>query len=458
MSACSAAAVGVAAGLPKQARAGVTADVAAQLKTTLTPMGAERAGNADGSIPAWTGGVTEIPAGWTSGQQQPDLFASDASLLTINKSNMAQYQDMLSVGLIEMLTKYDDFYIKVFPTHRSAAAPQWVYDNVYQNALNATLDPRGARFGFAGAYGGIPFPILDSDPDVAGAQVIWNHITRWDGLTYTTDNPTYVVNDGIKALTANEQLRYHFPYYEPGGSAATFDGWLLKIRLDYLGPPVLVGQVLCEWSSTNALDRPTQAWELLNGQGRVRKAPELTYDTPTATGGGIVNYDEAYGFYGDPSKYNLKLLGKKEMYVPYNNNALIRSDPDATIKAHFLDPEVVRFEKHRVWVVDATLAPGERHTVPHKRFYVDEDNWHITLVDEWDANGDFLKELILYNMTVPSLPATVQAQSTAHNTQTGQQMVGNPGIFSNETTPGISFETFSPQIYNPQFLSASAQY
>lgn len=456
--AASATAMGAAMGVPRSARAGVTADAAAALKTTLTPTGAERAGNEDGSIPAWTGGETTPPAGWSPGQPQPDLYASDALVVSINQSNMGQYKDLLSVGLIEMLTKFSDFSINVYPTHRSAAAPQWVYNNIAQNALTATLDPRGARYGFANAYGGIPFPILDSDPDIAGAQVIWNHLTRWDGSSYTTDNPTYVVNNGVKALTANEHLRYIHPYYDPDGSLAAFDGWFVKIRLDYLGPPVLVGQVLCEWNSTNALDRPTEAWELLNGEGRVRKAPELTYDTPTATGGGIVNYDEAYGFFGDPSKYNWKLLGKKEMYVPYNNAKLVNSSADDVIKPHFLDPSVVRYEKHRVWVVDATLAPGERHTIPHKRMYVDEDNWHICLVDEWDANGDFLKEIILYNLPVPSLPGTIQANCTAHNTQTGQHMVGNPGFFSTAEAPGLIFEQNSPQIYNPQFLSASAAY
>jgi hypothetical protein len=146
------------------------------------------------------------------------------------------------------------------------------------------------------------------------------------------------------------------------------------------------------------------------------------------------------------------------MYVPYNNAKLVNSNPDDVIKAHFIDPSVVRYEKHRVWVVDATLAPGERHTVPHKRIYVDEDNWHITLVDEWDANGDFLKEIILYNLPIPSLPGTVQANCTAHNTQTGQLMVGNPGFFSSASSPGLIFEDNSLQIYNPQFLSASAAY
>ena len=62
------------------AYAGVTADEAAQLKTTLTPMGAERAGNKEGTIPAWTGGYTTPVPGFKNGGRRGDPFASDKPL------------------------------------------------------------------------------------------------------------------------------------------------------------------------------------------------------------------------------------------------------------------------------------------------------------------------------------------------------------------------------------------
>ena len=455
LSACSATAL--AAGLPRVARAGVPADQAAQLKTTLTPFGSERAGNADGSIPAWQGGLTQTLPGWSPGQQQPDYFASDAVLLTIDKSNVAQYSDQLSVGVAALIQKYDGFNVKVYPTHRTAAAPQWVYDNIYQNALNSALDPRGTRFGFTGAYGGNAFPILDSDPDNAGAQVIWNHITRWDGSNTTASYYTFIVSSGNISLGGIFVLKDYYPYYQQDGSLANFDGWYEKIHLDYTAPAVNVGQVLCEWTSTNALDRPTQAWELLNGQGRVRKAPELTYDTPQATGGGVINYDESYGFYGDPHKYNWKLLGKREMFIPYNNNGLIRSEPKSVLQENFVDPSVVRYEKHRVYVVDATLAPGERHSIPHRRVYVDEDNWHVVLADEWDANGNLLKITQCPSINTPDLPGTIFGQIMVNNIQSDQYTVG-PGLFTSDSNPGYSFAPINQEIFNPQYISASAQF
>ena len=45
------------------AQAAVSDAEAQQLNSTLTPLGGERAGNADGSIPAWDSGFKQVPAG-----------------------------------------------------------------------------------------------------------------------------------------------------------------------------------------------------------------------------------------------------------------------------------------------------------------------------------------------------------------------------------------------------------
>src|ERR1700722_17699158 len=123
-----------------QANAQTTADPTL-LTTTLTPFGAERAGNADGSIPAWTGGFTTLPEGWQPGQTMPDFFADDQSTLTINASNMTSYAGKLSEGTQAMITKYG-FSIKVYPTRRTHSMPQDVYDNIAKNIARAKLIDR----------------------------------------------------------------------------------------------------------------------------------------------------------------------------------------------------------------------------------------------------------------------------------------------------------------------------
>lgn len=103
-------------------QAAVSADEAAKLKTTLTPLGAERAGNKDGTIPPWEGGYP-VDNSYNSAAI-PDLF-KDKPLLTITAQNADQYKDKLTEGTLGLLKKFPSFNVQVFPTRRTAAAPQW---------------------------------------------------------------------------------------------------------------------------------------------------------------------------------------------------------------------------------------------------------------------------------------------------------------------------------------------
>ena len=156
---------------PLAARADVSAEEAARLKTTLTPLGAERAGNKEGTIPAWEGGLTRAPANYKNGDPRPDFFPNDKPVLTINARNMDQHAAKLSDGVKALMKKYPDFRIEVYPTRRTAAAPQYVYDNTFRNATRAKLVDNGQ--GVEGAFGGIPFPIPKD-----GYEAILNHRLR----------------------------------------------------------------------------------------------------------------------------------------------------------------------------------------------------------------------------------------------------------------------------------------
>src|SRR5512139_1615773 len=106
----------------------------ARLGADLTPVGAEKAGNKDGTIPAWTGGLCAPPAGWSPAQGYTDPFASDKVLFTITKANAAQYKDKLTPGTLAMLNKYPEFKMNVYQTRRTACLPDSVYADVRENA------------------------------------------------------------------------------------------------------------------------------------------------------------------------------------------------------------------------------------------------------------------------------------------------------------------------------------
>ena len=427
------------------------------LTTTLTPMGGERAGNADGSIPEWTGGLVSAPL-------PPDqpigvrLFEDEQPLYTVNASNMAQYADMLSEGTQVLITKWG-LTINVFQTHRTAAAAQYVYDNTAKNLTRAQLDPRGGRFGFTGAYGGAPFPIPDtSDPLVAGAQLIWNHLTAWGGYsTMSTFNPGSVVINGKLILVGGTVARTIYPYYDPNGSPETFDGYLVKGHYYSKAPGAVVGQETLSWHSTNVNVHPDIVWTLLNGQGRVRKAPDEAYDTPNPESNGIANLDESSVFYGNPSQYDWTYIGKQEMLVPYNCNKMVFHTLQENLGPHFPNPDIVRWEKHRVWVVEANLHPGMHNVNAKRRFYLDEDSWFALLGEGYDGLGNMVKAYSIYNQCQPSTPGTVEQATATINLETGDYNFN--GTISDPPFTATQYQQANPpSAFEPQEMAANASF
>ncbi len=377
-------------------QAAVSSEEAAKLKTVLTPLGAERGGNKEGTIPAWDGGYTKVPAGYQSGTMLPDPFADEKPLYSISTKNMAQYSDRLSEGVKALLSKYpDSFRLDVYPTHRTAAAPQWVYDNTLKNATRAKTKDGGVWM--EAAYGGIPFPIPKD-----GFEAMWNHKLAWVGTTTVTYYQNFVgLPDGKRVLAAQGINRVQFPYYDPSKSADSFTGVYKQLRVTQTNPPYKAGETFL---LLDAVDRSRQAWQYLVGQRRVRKAPTIGYDTPDDITSGQQNYDEAFMFLGDLDRYEWKLLGKKEVYIPYNNQKLYATPTDQQFAPHHLNPDIVRWELHRVWVVEGALAPGKRHTMPKRRIYLDEDTWGAILADAYDAHGSLWHAAVSMPVIVPDGP------------------------------------------------------
>ena len=378
------------------------------LGTSLTPLGGERAGNADGSIPPWTGGIAPAPPA----QPRPDPFAREAPLYAITAANLAQFADRLPDGQKALFRRNPGYRIEVYPTHRTAAAPQSVYDATRANASRARLNEEGA---VEGAVGGIPFPLPQS-----GLEVVWNHLLAWWGPAREDRVQTWVVSsDGSLDLTNDYRETVDFPYYYPGATPATLNGYYFKRREISLGPAALAGRGYIAWQPLDANRDRFQAWQYLPAQRRVRASPTLAYDVPTPDGAGIQSFDDYYLFSGPPDRYQFRLLGKQEMIVPYNNNRFYLRPVRDVAGPHHANPEHLRYELHRVWVVEATLAPGQRHLAPRRRFYFDEDSWFALYADAWDADGNLWKHSHATMYVVPDLPAVVLGSDFIYDLQNG---------------------------------------
>ncbi len=377
--------------------AAITADEAKALGSTLTPIGAEVAGNKDGTIPAYTGGLTTAPAGFKAGDGiRPNPFAGEKPRLTIDAKNMAQHAAQLTEGTKALLQKYPSFRVDVYPTHRSVAFPKWVTDATMKDATKSKTLNDGRSI--EGAHAAFPFPIPKT-----GYEAMWNHLLRFDGQGYEAKYRNLNVDaSGHTALATEGLSNQEYPYWDPNKASDTY--W--RIKLTYTGPARRAGEALMIVDPLDSGSKDRRAWTYLPGQRRVRVAPDLAYDTPNPGTGGATTFDDAFIFNGAMDRFDFKLVGKKEMIVPYNDyTAVYQSKQDDLVKPHHLNPDLVRWELHRVWVVEATLREGKRHVYSKRTFYLDEDSWAALGSDEYDARGQLYRAGFAYMAPSYDLPA-----------------------------------------------------
>ena len=376
-------AIALAAVIAGQVQAGVSAQEAAKLGTSLTGVGAEMAGNADGSIPPYKGGLTTPPASFKAGDSmRPDPFADEKPLLVIDGKNVDQYKGLLTATTAELARRYPTYRIDVYPTHRTVALPAAVLENSRKNATDA----RSLNGGLAidNVLPGVPFPIPQS-----GSEAMWNHLLRYLGTNISSKYDSWNVDAaGVPTLSTTALAFMNYPIYENMARPVAGNDIFYQMKLYYTGPARRAGEAIMLKDSADPLAQPRKAWQYLPGQRRVKLAPDLAYDTPNPGTAGTNTYDDTFVFMGALDRYDWKLVGKQELIVPYNTYRLTYADQaKALTTANHIAPDYVRWEKHRVWVVEATLKPGARHIYHKRRFYLDEDSWIALASDQYDASG-----------------------------------------------------------------------
>jgi len=404
--------------LSTAAMAAVPAEEAAQLGAKLTPLGAEKAGNANGSIPAWTGGLPVTAAPVDANGFLSDPFASDKPLFTITKDNLAQYKDNLTPGQVEMFKRYGDTYkMPVYQTRRSAANPDSVYAAVKKNATTTNLIQGGN--GLENFDTAIPFPIPKS-----GVEVIWNHITRYRGGSFrrVITQATPQANGAGTLVTFEDQFTYRTQLkdYDPKEPSNV----MFYFTQNVLQPARMSGNVLLVHETIDQVKEPRLAWMYNAGQRRVRRAPQVAYDGPGLATDGLRTSDNYDMYNGSPDRYDWKLVGKKEIYIPYNSYKLASTKLkyDDILKPGHIDQNLTRYELHRVWEVEATLKPGQRHIYAKRHFFIDEDTWQAAEVDHYDGRGQLWRVAEAHAMQLYDHQVPFYALETLYDLQSGRYL------------------------------------
>lgn len=381
------------------ALAAVPENEAARLGADLTPMGAEKAGNAAGTIPAWDGGLTAPPPGITidPAKHLPDPFAADQPLYKITAADAAKYDAQLTDGHKEMLKAYpDSYFLKVYPTHRSCAYPPVVYEAIRRNAVNAQLTHEGN--GFTGATVASPFPVPQS-----AREILWNHEMRFQGFRVKRESaeatPTRSGDYTIQVSVDQWIYRYADPKL---AKTEDLQNVIFHFLKQGVSPSSQAGSLMVMHNTLDQVAEGRRVWNYRPGERKVKRMMGLGYDSLTPTSEGMRTSDNMQVFNGAADRYDWELLGKQEKLIPYNTFALASPDlkyKDILHKGH-LNPDPIRYELHRTWVVEGKLKPGQTHIIAaRRRMYIDEDSWSVLATALYDAGGNIarVQEGHLYN-------------------------------------------------------------
>lgn len=442
------------------AQAKVSEEEAARLNgKDLTPFGAEVAGNKDGSIPAWNPKWTGLPPGLEyggPGEERPDPYADEEPILILTSENYQQYLDNLSEGQAAMFSKYPDYQMKIYPSHRDFGFQDRMVQKARWNATHTELVNNGE--GLEKYNGGIAFPIPKTD-----REVLWNMRTTGCYQSYHVPYDGYAVfANGERAHDAVD-FKQSAPYNNPADPATGVTEaergdravWTLTERL---APQRTKGQITVVSGPLDYKKHKRNAWTYDPGTRRVRKAPAIGYDNPNGPGG-LQTIDDNKGFNGAFDRFTYELLGKKEVFIPYHNyryNDSRRGNVDELLTVHFPNPDYVRFEKHRVWVVEANLAEGKRHAYSKRRWYIDEDSWNPVLSENFDSRGNLWRVGYFLSDYEYQIECYQKHSQIFHDLPSGAYLTDFVTLDENRREADFSIPYLGEEYFTPAYLRKAA--
>lgn len=393
---------------------------AAELGKDLTPAGGEKAGNKAGTIPDWSGSMA-TPAGWVVGKKRSDFspYKNEKPLFTIDSSNVDKHSDKLSPGQIQLLKQTKGYRMDIYPSHRTCGHPDYVEANTKKNLTDAKVAPDGSALQHANLPG-VPFPIPKN-----GSEAIWNYLVRFQGAGIYWPKAMSYISPRQGTTTPLEIYgpeRIFFPWGGPGTTTPEKIGDVyFGFSFDYEEPAALAGQALVQ---RFYFSKPSETFFYFPGQRRVRRMPTYAYDAPIMSFENQYMVDQTFLIFGNPDRYDWKIVGKKEMYVPYNAFGMYDADAKLSnvMQPGSVNHEYRRYELHRVVELEANVKAGFRHTSPKRTFFLDEDSWIAVAGDEYDSNGKLWKVKEGYPIPAWEIGACAMTSFVQYDTASGRYL------------------------------------
>jgi hypothetical protein len=424
-------------------QASVPPQQAERLSQDLTPLGSERAGNKDGSIPEWTGGLSTPPEGvdYIKGEHLPDPYSDDQVLFRVDAKNMDEHDAFITRGQKALIERHDTYYLDVYPTRRTCANPEHVYKAAMKNALVGELVADGN--GVAEAIMASPFPIPNN-----GLEIVWNHTLRYR---------SHKLQREFTAIPVNQQGDYYeitvhddaiFNWSDPQMSRAEeLDNVSILYLLQTKAPARSAGFVVLVQETLNMAVEARRAWTYSPGTRRVRRAPTIAYDNPGTNSDGITTSDSFGGYNGAPDRFDWTARGRSEKYIPYNNFRRIQSSYAELTGPKHINQSLMRYEKHRVWEVEGNLKPNFRHVYQKRVFYVDEDTQGIVATEIYDGRGQLWRVQELGGGVAYDVPLCGGSGDTVYDMVVGRYLM--LGLVNQEKPINFEADHLDPSRYTP---------
>lgn len=362
----------------------------------LTPVGALRAGNEQGTIPPWEGGLKTPPEDYKEGYWYTDPFGSDQPLFRITRDNYEQYREHLSAGQVALFKRYpESFFMDVYPSHRSASYPDW-----YLQASSK------------GEARGLPHPVPET-----GYQAMINHTYYYRGAYKVSVEYGFgVYVDGTYQDTAAKETRF-YPHHDTMGSVQNGDrladlgGAIDCFLFETLTPARSAGRLISGCKFREKLNQDVSIYT--PGLRRVQLITNsMTYDNPVGEifTGIYQDQRDIFTLSENEQNYEFDKPNRVEKFIAYNSYKLAAPglSLDDIIRPGHLNQELKRYELHRVWEIRATIKPGKTHSAPQRTAYLDEDSWAGATGDLYNVDGELFRtsEAQLLNFyNVPMLAA-----------------------------------------------------
>lgn len=431
----------------------VSEQEAAKLGNELTCTGAIAAGNAAGTIPAYSGKYLGTPDGveYTPnvGQHPVDPFASDKTILVIDGSNYKSYAKNLTAGQQAMFERYPQtFKIPVYQGRREFRYPDNICDVIKKNAVDAELIDDG--FGFSGYKGAVPFPIPD---ETQALQVLANHNFPYRAYTYSTLRDIADVSSTGKVswgrlTNAGLNVTNH-----PDEIGKPMEGVMAYSLGETKLPIRSKGNATVTSEPVNFARGTRLAWSYNPGTRRVRQLPEYGFDTPIGGTSGKLTIDSDRLMNGSPERFNWALKGKKEIYIPANAYKVHGSNVkyDDLLAVGHANPDYMRYELRRVWVLEGTLKDSYRHRYGRRTMYIDEDTWHGVMADYYDTRDTLVQHAFINYYYAFDAQAWEAGTSFYHDLTTGG-FVGYNMFQERKKGPLLNGQNFTKDNFTPAAL------